>query len=70
MMPKNECDGSMTTYLRNLILGFVYQFSLLIPVIVSVPDHHPVPSLQEPHTSSVASVDLSQGELRGRQDWL
>ena len=62
MMPKNECDGSMTTYLGNRMFGYVFQYDLLIPVIVSVPDHHPVPSLQEPHTSSVASVDLSQGE--------
>ncbi len=53
----------MTTYLRKNI-QCCFQYILLIPVIVCVPDHQPVPSLQEPHTPRVASVDLG-GVTRG-----
>ena len=54
----------MTTYLRKNIHRFCFQYSLLIPVVVCVPDHHPVPSLEEPDPPCVASVDLG-GVTRG-----
>ena len=63
-MPKKEWDGSMTTYLRKNINCLLFQCSILIPIIVCVSDHHPVPGLQEPHTPCVASVHLG-GVPRG-----
>lgn len=58
----------MTTYLKERTAKSSFpiqqQYRLLIPVIVRVPDHHPVPGLQEPHPPCVASVDLG-GVTRG-----